>query len=202
MAKSRESMRAPQFVRYFGPVLAALQELGGSGRPEEVRTRIVQALKLSEHQQTDPLPSGVSRFDNQVHWARFYLSKAGYIDSSRHGVWSLTEKSRGIGALTSDQATSIFRSVVSQFAKQRREKLAQGTAANEGLFTVLSTSKWWRDDGRNLMKSDGLHDATLGFPSPLRGAACAGPALGWGACSAAAHARGARPIRPIPPASA
>jgi restriction system protein len=34
---------------------------------------------------------GVSTFDNQVAWARFFLAKAGLIDTSRHGVWTLTE---------------------------------------------------------------------------------------------------------------
>lgn len=31
---------APQFVKYFGRVLDALKELGGSGRPDEVRANI------------------------------------------------------------------------------------------------------------------------------------------------------------------
>lgn len=131
MAKTKGPLGAPQFVRYFGPVLEALHQLGGSGRPEEVRARIIQALGLSEKEQTDPLPSGVSRFENQVHWARFYLSKAGYIDSSRHGVWSLTDKSRGIPSLTADQARDIFRSVLAQFGKDRREKSEPGAAAEE-----------------------------------------------------------------------
>ena len=126
MTKSKDALGAPQFVRYFGPVIGALQQLGGSGRPGEVRALIVQALTLSEHDQTDPLPSGISRFENQVHWARFYLSKAGYIDSSRHGVWSLTEKSRGIKSLSLDQAKEIFRTVSSQFGKLKRKKTASG----------------------------------------------------------------------------
>ena len=50
MAKSKGKgfLGAPQFVRYFGPVIEGLQQLGGSGRPEEVRARIVQVLGLSE----------------------------------------------------------------------------------------------------------------------------------------------------------
>ena len=79
MARSKAKLTAPQFVRYFGPVLEALQQLGGSGRPEEVRARIVQALQLSDKDQADLMASGISRFENQVHWARFYLSKAGFI---------------------------------------------------------------------------------------------------------------------------
>jgi restriction system protein len=118
MAKQPQS--APEFVKYLGPVLSALQELGGSGRPEEVRRAIATALGLSEEEQARPLPSGVqSRFENQVHWARFYLAKAGYIDASRHGVWTLTEKARASGPLAEAQAREVYREVVSEFAKGR-----------------------------------------------------------------------------------
>ena len=66
MSKNRDT--APGFVRFFGPVLAALEELGGSGRPDEVRATIAKALNLSEAEQAVRLPSGVqSRFENQVH---------------------------------------------------------------------------------------------------------------------------------------
>lgn len=121
MGRSKTKLSAPQFVRYFGPVIEAVQQLGGSGRPEEVRTRIAQALRLSDQEQTDQMASGIPRFENQVHWARFYLSKAGFIDSSRRGVWSLTDKSRGLSSLSFEQAREIFRGVASQFAKERLE---------------------------------------------------------------------------------
>jgi len=122
MKKPTERNGAPQFVRYFGPVIDALQQLGGSGRPDEVRARIAQTLGLSEKEQSEPLPSGISRFDNQVHWARFYLAKAGYIDSSRHGVWTLTEKARLSAPLSPQEARDIFRQVSSGFTKLRPVK--------------------------------------------------------------------------------
>ena len=130
MAKSKSSVKAPQFVRYFGPVIDALQQLGGSGRPEEVRARIVQALGLSEKEQADP-GERHSPFRESSAWARFYLSKGGFIDSSRRGVWSLTDKSRTIPSLTPDQAREIFRDVSSMFAKKEPDETDQGTAAIE-----------------------------------------------------------------------
>ncbi len=106
----------PKFVRYFGPVLQALHELGGSGRPSEVRDIIAQRLRITEAEQSEALPSGAqSRFDNQVAWARFYLAKAGLLDSSQRGVWSLTERGRqGIGMSHAD-ALKLFREVHAQF---------------------------------------------------------------------------------------
>jgi restriction system protein len=95
MGKKAES--APEFVKFMGPVVDALVKLGGSGRPEEVRAEVVRALSITDEEQAKRIPSGVqSRFENQVHWARFYLAKDGYIDSSQRGVWALTPKSRGL----------------------------------------------------------------------------------------------------------
>ena len=64
-----------QFVRFFGPLLEALRGLGGSGTPDEVVGRIAEDLKLSDEVQNELLPSGESRYRNQVAWARFYLGK-------------------------------------------------------------------------------------------------------------------------------
>jgi restriction system protein len=72
-------IKGPQFVRYFAPVIEALQELGGSGRPAEVRDLIAQSLHISDQERSALIDSGQPRFDNQVHWARFYLAKAGYM---------------------------------------------------------------------------------------------------------------------------
>ncbi len=113
----------PQFVKYMPAVLDALQQLGGSGRPDEVRSVIAQTLKLSEEEQSEPLPSkSQSRFDNQVHWARFYLSKAGFLDSSKRGVWTLTEKGRLAVPLSSTEARRVFRDISSIFSKSKGSK--------------------------------------------------------------------------------
>ena len=92
--------RPPKYTDYFNPLLNTLKKLGGSARPSEVCTAIAKDLSLPDPILEETLANGVSRFENQVHWARFYLVKAGYIDSSRHGVWSLTEKGRAASRLS------------------------------------------------------------------------------------------------------
>jgi restriction system protein len=72
-----------QFVRYFGPLLDALSGLGGSGSPDEVVAKIAEDLYVPEDVQNELLPSGDPRFRNQVAWARFYLARKGFLDSSR-----------------------------------------------------------------------------------------------------------------------
>lgn len=117
----KRTRRGPQFVRFFWPVVAAIQSLGGSARPDEVCAHIAKALNVSEEEQAEPLASGESRFENQVQWARFYLARAGFIDSSKRGVWTLTEKSRSLMSLSHDEAMDVFRSVQSKFRSSPTE---------------------------------------------------------------------------------
>ena len=107
-------MPGPQFVRYFVPVIEALKELGNSGTPAEVRDIIASKFNLTDEQLNEQIASGQPRFMNQVAWARFYLSKAGYIASSRRGVWSLTEKAINSN-LTDETALEIFQEVHQTF---------------------------------------------------------------------------------------
>jgi restriction system protein len=110
-----QQMGGPKFVQFFSPVIEALKELGGSGRPSEVRDVIARQLNISEQDRTDLLEGGAPRFDNQVAWARFYLVKAGFVDSSRRGVWSLSDKGREVEALSFDDALTLFREIHAEF---------------------------------------------------------------------------------------
>lgn len=119
-----------QFVRYFGPLLDALRSLGGSGTPDEVVERIAQDLGLSDEVQNELLPSGEPRYRNQVAWARFYLVREGLLDSSKRGVWSLTERGRAT-TLSPEQARELFLKWVRIFQAQRKVKKQAPEAAAE-----------------------------------------------------------------------
>jgi restriction system protein len=137
-----------QFVRYFGPLLDALRGLGGSAKADEAVDRVAEDLKLTDDVLNETLPSGGSRFRNQVAWARFYLVREGLIDSSRHGVWSLTENGLK-SSLSISQSRDMFHKWVKIFQAQRRqrtkdepiaEKVAEGTGgvSNDYRDEILS----------------------------------------------------------------
>lgn len=113
-----KSRKGPQFVRYIGPTVEALKDLGGSGQPAEVMDWIANTLDVTDEHQLEVLSSGQTRFANQVHWARFYLSKAGYIDSSQRGVWSLTKKGLST-TINHDMALVIFHEVQEAIKKDK-----------------------------------------------------------------------------------
>jgi restriction system protein len=110
-----------KFLRYFGPLLDALRALGGSGTPDEVVERIAQDLKIPDEVQNELLPSGEPRFRNQVAWARLYLVQEGLIDSSKRGIWSLTERGRAT-RLSLEDARAIRTKWVRIFQERRRGK--------------------------------------------------------------------------------
>ncbi len=81
-----------EFLKWMGPLLNALRELGGSGRPREVSSLIAERNNLRPDKLEETTKSGQTRFHNQVAWARQYLVWEGLLDGSKHGVWALSPK--------------------------------------------------------------------------------------------------------------
>lgn len=110
-----------EFVRWFGPLLDALRDLGDSGRPREVSARIAKKLVLPDELLDQTLKSGGNKFHNQVAWARQYLVWEGLLDSSKHGTWTLTARGRN-AHLGDKEAREIFLKWVSIHAENRKQK--------------------------------------------------------------------------------
>jgi restriction endonuclease Mrr len=121
----KQKTRQSEFVRWFGPLLQALRDLGGSASPREALDRIAEIEKVPDTLRNEILKSGQERFYNQVHWARQYLVWEGYIESGTRGVWSLTQTGKNV-VLTPEQARQIFLQQV-----QRQAKLRKPSAGSE-----------------------------------------------------------------------
>jgi len=115
------SNKRAEFTKYLGPVLDALRELGGSGRPREVIDKVAENLNISDEKREEPLKNGSSRWDNQVAWARQYLVYAGLIDNSKKGVWVLTKLGQDT-KLNEKQGHEIFIKHVQIYQKLKKEK--------------------------------------------------------------------------------
>jgi restriction system protein len=152
LATKDKTDEGAQFVKYFGPLLNALRGLGGSAKAEEAVDRVAEDLKVPDAVLNETLPSGGSRFRNQVAWARFYLVREGLIDSSKHGVWSLTEKGFKT-TLTLEQAREIFLKWVKQFQEQRKSKEKTEPIAEQVAQGTGSPSKDYRDEVLETMLS-------------------------------------------------
>src|SRR5277367_4364554 len=67
----------------------------GEQRVAEVADRVAEEFGLSAEERETLLPSGRQRvLNNRIHWAKFYMSKAGLISSPARGRFVATEEGR------------------------------------------------------------------------------------------------------------
>ena len=88
-------MMIPDYQSLMLPVLrlAAVAE----SRVADVAERIADELQLTEAERDELLPSGRQRvLHNRIHWAKFYMSKAGLISSPARGRFVATDRGRAL----------------------------------------------------------------------------------------------------------
>jgi restriction system protein len=124
---------AQAIAQYFNPVLTALKQLGGSARPSEVCAMVAQDMRLKDSVLEETLESGQSRFENKVAFVRLYLVLTGYIDRSRRGVWTLTEKGWNTDCLSEAEIHTLLREI------QRKGKLADDEIAPVSLVSTTGS---------------------------------------------------------------
>lgn len=151
MAAKQRKDEGAQFVKYFGPLLDALRGLGGSAKPDEAVDRVSSDLSIPDEVLNETLPSGGSRFSNQVAWARFYLVREGLISSSKHGVWSLAEAGFKTN-LTQVQARVLLLKWVKIFQQQRKQKdEVEEPIAGQVAEGTEGVSKDYRDEALEVL---------------------------------------------------
>jgi len=122
--------KGPEFIRFFRPILEVLIESGGSGTPSEIVDRSIEISKVSELEQEAVNKNGQSRVKNQIHWARQYLVWEGYLDSSKRGLWSLTEKGKAVN-LNNFNAIEVFKSAQRRLAEAKKAKVQESPESDE-----------------------------------------------------------------------
>ena len=150
------------FLKWFVPLINALKAIGGSGTPEQVRNQIAADLNLSDEVVNEVRgETKTKKFDNEVAWARNYLTYEGYIDKTVRGIWALTEKGR-TAAITDQIASDIFFKWV-DILKDRREN---GPGAEPVKRDKTEKRYWIYSPGNNASKWDEFYSqgiAALGW---------------------------------------
>lgn len=121
--------RGPKFVQYFQPVIDGLRDLGSSAKPREVYAWIAEKHSVPKEEIEGTTKGGQSKFENKVGWARFYLAKAGFIDTEQRGVWVLTEQGRKVN-LSHEDAYNLFRRIHEGFQHDKKEVGGSTTSEN------------------------------------------------------------------------
>ncbi|HEY9347111.1 MAG TPA: winged helix-turn-helix domain-containing protein, partial [Inquilinus sp.] len=88
-------MTIPDYQTLMLPVLrrAAL----GETRVPDLEDQIANEFGLTPEERDQLLPSGRQKIlHNRIHWAKFYMGKAGLIDSPRRGRFMASEAGRAL----------------------------------------------------------------------------------------------------------
>lgn len=88
-------MAIPDYQTLMLPVLRLADS--GEQRVADAAERIADDLGLSPDEREEMLPSGRQRLlHNRIHWAKFYMSKAGLVASPKRGRFIATEAGRAL----------------------------------------------------------------------------------------------------------
>src|ERR1035437_9894725 len=101
-----------RFVRYFPLLIDALRAKHPDPmRPKEALAWIRSKITIPSEDLTRHIQNGQQTiFENDVHWARFYLAEAGIVDRQKRGWWGLTEKGF-MTTLNVDEAQQLFEDI-------------------------------------------------------------------------------------------
>jgi restriction system protein len=133
MKKKKNS--TAEFVKWFGPLLDALRDLGGSAKPREIAEHIGDKFNIPDNVLNQRYEkSGQLKFPNQLAWSKQYLVWEKLIESSKHGVWTLTKQGWD-SKLDQKQAHDIFLKWVKIFQDLRENKPTQEKAVENIIET-------------------------------------------------------------------
>jgi hypothetical protein len=77
--------RLPQFFQFLIPLVNTLADMGGSAAASEVIDKVMAGSRKNR---------GSSKLSMQIHEARTFLTKAGYLICPQRGIWNLTTKGK------------------------------------------------------------------------------------------------------------
>lgn len=127
----------PPYDAFMHPLLQALKTLGGSGTNEEINTKVIELLGLSDDQLEiihDPERGSQTEVEYRLAWARTYLKRYGVIDNSSRGVWSLTTKGR--------ETDQVNPTAVKRYMAEQRRKKAVAAPDKDDLDTTNGQPPW------------------------------------------------------------
>jgi len=166
--------KGPAFIRFFVPILTTLRNSGGTGTASEIVDQSIELAHISEAEQAAVNKNGQSKIKNQVHWARQYLAWAGLIDSSKRGVWSLTDKGRATNTAqldTIDFFKTVHKSVAGTGTKKDDSQLdgepsVEETEIGDHRLRLLTLIKTLPPDGferlcQRLLRETGFQNVTV-----------------------------------------
>jgi restriction system protein len=135
----------------FQDLMLPLMLLSQDGEERSIRatiTDLARQLELSDEDLAEMLPSGRQRtFDNRVHWAKTFLTKAGLLELPRRGWFRITDRGR---AAVADAPSRIDMSYLERYPEYVEWRLASKTGSGDATSRVSTSSVEADDDATPL----------------------------------------------------
>jgi restriction system protein len=131
--------KVPTFDRLMWPALVAMKKLGGSATHEELLEQVIKLEHIPEMVQNVMHTERQTKISYNLAWAKTWLGKAGALENTSHGVWSITEKGK---ALTEESVKEIPAEVRKQY-RNEKEKKPKDRREEEDLHPE---TKDWKDE--------------------------------------------------------
>ena len=86
----------PTYEELMGPLLRGLAAHGQAG-VRDLDSELAEEFRLSDEQKEETTPkTNVRVLNSRMHFAKWYLLKAGLIVRVKHGIYKITENGRSV----------------------------------------------------------------------------------------------------------
>jgi restriction system protein len=134
----RNVMTIPDYQTLMLPVLRLAAER--ETRVADVAERIADDLGLTQEERETLLPSGRQRvLHNRIHWAKFYMSKAGLVASPARGRFMATDTGKALLATAPERVDVALLMQEPEFRDFYRNE-GSAAAQDDGAGTSLDTA--------------------------------------------------------------
>jgi restriction system protein len=99
-------------------------------------------------------------FENRIHWAKFYLAKAGLIEATRRGIFKITERGQQVLEANPARIDNHFLSQFDEF-RQFKQKAAQSTTQDTGSMEPILPSSQTETPDESMRVAHKQIDASL-----------------------------------------
>jgi restriction system protein len=129
----------------------SLKEIGGSATNEELLNKIIEREKIPpDVQNVQHADQRQTRLNYNLAWAKTYLKKAGALDNSRRGIWSITKTGE---AMTHSDVGAVPAKVRRQDAEERRQRAASAPTEEPGDDGDEVAGGSWRNQLLGLLRA-------------------------------------------------
>jgi len=131
-------MTIPDYQSLMLPVL----EISAKGETSvpQAEAEVAQRFGLSENERQEMLPSGRQRLlHNRIHWAKFYLTKAGLLESPKRGRFAISIAGKQLLAKQPSKIDTQYLLTIPAFREFYRNDQSEDAAATQPVSPSKAT---------------------------------------------------------------